>query len=61
MMFDLNKNLNLSAKGVWFPKIFGIIIVMSFIFMPKRLTKREIYITFGRYCLLFIILSCHFW
>lgn len=35
MMFDLNKNLNLSAKGVWFPKIFGIIIVMSFIFMLK--------------------------
>ncbi|MBT2695911.1 hypothetical protein J7E79_00415 [Bacillus sp. ISL-40] len=41
------QNLDLSAKGIWFPIIWGIIVLIFVLFMPKRLTWREIYLTFG--------------
>jgi hypothetical protein len=47
MKDSLYKNLNLEARGVWFPIIAGIIIIIFVIFMPKKLTKKEIYVTYG--------------
>lgn len=41
------ENLDLSAKGVWFPIVIGIISLLFMLFMPKRLSWREIYLTFG--------------
>ena len=47
MLNNLYKNIDLSAKGVWFPIAFGIVILIFVIFMPKRLAKKEIYFTVG--------------
>lgn len=47
MGIDFYQNLDLSAKGVLFPIISSIITLIILIFMPKRLTKGEIYITIG--------------
>lgn len=46
-MRNLYKNMNLHAKGTWFPIICGIILLTFVILMPKRLKNREIYFTFG--------------
>ena len=46
-MGNVVENLDLSAKGIWFPIILGIIVLIFMLFMPKRLTWREIYLTFG--------------
>lgn len=40
------QDLDLSGKGVWFPIILGVISFLFIIFMPKRLSWTEIYITF---------------
>jgi hypothetical protein len=47
MVLDLSKNLNLSAKGILYPIILGVIMLMVTTLMPKKLTKSEMYITFG--------------
>ena len=47
MMSKFYKNIDLSAKGVWFPIISGIAVLIFVVFMPKRLKKKEIYFTFG--------------
>ncbi|WP_339147153.1 MULTISPECIES: hypothetical protein [unclassified Sutcliffiella] len=41
------QNLDLSAKGIWFPIVLGIISLLYMLFMPKRLSWKEIYITYG--------------
>jgi hypothetical protein len=41
------QNLDLTAKGIWFPITLGTIALIYILFMPKRLTWREIYLTFG--------------
>ncbi len=40
-------NLDLTSKGVWFPIVLGIISTVYLIFMPKRLSWREIYFIYG--------------
>ncbi|WP_134703695.1 hypothetical protein [Ammoniphilus sp. YIM 78166] len=35
------------AKGVWLPILFGIIVFLFALFMPKRISWRDIYVTFG--------------
>jgi hypothetical protein len=47
MLNNLYRNIDLSAKGVWFPIVFGIIILTLVVLMPKRLSKKEIYFTVG--------------
>lgn len=44
---DIYKNLDLSSKGVWFPIVCSIIVLIFLIFMPKRLTRREIFFTYS--------------
>lgn len=46
-MDKLIENLDLTAKGVWFPIVVGIISLLFMLFMPKRLSWQEIYLTFG--------------
>ncbi|MGM7722910.1 hypothetical protein [Metabacillus sp. Hm71] len=46
-MGNFIQNLDLSAKGIWFPITLGIISLIYIFFMPKRLTWGEIYLTFG--------------
>ncbi|OAS88002.1 MULTISPECIES: hypothetical protein [Metabacillus] len=41
------QNLDLSAKGIWFPITLGTIALIYILFMPKRLNWREIYLIFG--------------
>lgn len=41
------QNLDLSSKGIWFPITLGIVALVYIFLMPKRLTWREIYFTFG--------------
>ncbi|MBO1513909.1 hypothetical protein [Metabacillus bambusae] len=41
------QNLDLSAKGIWFPITLCIIALIYILFMPKRLNWKEIYLTFG--------------
>lgn len=41
------QNLDLSAKGVWFPIVLGVVSLLYMLFMPKRLSWREIYLTYG--------------
>lgn len=41
------QNLDLSSKGIWFPITLGIAALVYIFLMPKRLTWREIYFTFG--------------
>jgi hypothetical protein len=41
------QNLDLTAKGIWFPITLGTITLIYILFMPKRLTWREIYLIFG--------------
>ncbi|WP_342048795.1 hypothetical protein [Bacillus sp. OTU530] len=41
------QNLDLSAKGIWFPIVLGAISLLYMLFMPKRLSWGEIYLTFG--------------
>ncbi|ASK63989.1 hypothetical protein CFK37_18420 [Virgibacillus phasianinus] len=41
------KDLDLLSKGVWFPIIIGIITILFMLFMPKRISWKDIYITFG--------------
>ncbi|WP_226528371.1 hypothetical protein [Metabacillus niabensis] len=41
------QNLDLSAEGIWFPFTLCIISLIYILFMPKRLTWREIYLIFG--------------
>ncbi|QGH35291.1 hypothetical protein GI584_15080 [Gracilibacillus salitolerans] len=41
------QNMDLSAKGIWLPIILGVIALAYMLFMPKRLSWREIYFTFG--------------
>ncbi|MEW9674324.1 hypothetical protein [Ammoniphilus sp. 3BR4] len=40
-------NLDLQSKGIWFPITFGVIVLLFALFMPKRLSWREFYLTFG--------------
>ncbi|HEX6923116.1 MAG TPA: hypothetical protein VF149_04765, partial [Bacillales bacterium] len=40
-------NFDISAQGVWYPITLGIILLIFVLFMPKRLSWREMYITFG--------------
>ncbi|MEC2074523.1 hypothetical protein [Metabacillus fastidiosus] len=46
-MNEFIHNLDLPAKGAWFPITLGVIALVYLLFMPKRLTWREIYFTFG--------------
>lgn len=41
------QNLDLAAKGLWFPIALGTFTFLYMIFMPKRLSWREIYFTYG--------------
>lgn len=41
------RNLDLSANSIWFPITLGIISLLYMIFMPKQLSWKEIYLTFG--------------
>jgi len=41
------QHLDLSSKGLWYPMALGIILLIYIIFMPKRLSWREIYFIFG--------------
>ncbi|OHR69749.1 hypothetical protein HMPREF3291_00375 [Bacillus sp. HMSC76G11] len=41
------KDLDLLAKGVWYPITVSIITILFMLFMPKRISWRDIYITFG--------------
>lgn len=41
------ENLDLLAKGIWFPITLGTIALIYILFMPKRLTWKEIYLIFG--------------
>jgi hypothetical protein len=47
MKINFYNNLDLASKGVWFPIIIGILILFFLILMPKRLSRKEIYLTFG--------------
>jgi hypothetical protein len=40
------QNLDLSSKGLWFPITLGLIFLIYILFMPKRLSWREIYFVF---------------
>ncbi len=41
-------NLDLGAKGLWFPVIVSILLIIIALFIPKKnISWREIYITFG--------------
>lgn len=40
-------NLNLNSKGIWWVFLFGSIVFLIVLLMPKRLKKREIYFIFG--------------
>ncbi len=51
------QNLDLSAKGIWVPIILGTISLLYMLFMPKRLSWREIYLTFGIGAFLAILLD----
>ncbi|MBT2736570.1 hypothetical protein [Bacillus sp. ISL-7] len=46
-MEGITQNLDLSAKGIWFPITLGTVALIYIIFMPKRLSWREIYFIFG--------------
>ncbi|PKG23133.1 hypothetical protein [Niallia nealsonii] len=47
-MNQLISNLDLHAKGLWFPVSMSIILLLIVIFIPqKNITWKEIYITFG--------------
>jgi phosphatidylserine synthase len=46
-MDKIIQNLDLSAKGIWFPITLGTIVFIYMIFMPKRLSWREICFIFG--------------
>lgn len=41
-------NLDLGAKGIWFPITVSIVLVLTSLFIPKKnITWRDMYITFG--------------
>ncbi|MBE5102240.1 hypothetical protein [Priestia aryabhattai] len=40
-------NFDVSAQGIWYPIGLGIVLLVFILFMPKKLTWKEIYITFG--------------
>ena len=47
-MYSIIKNLDLSAKGIWFPISVGLLLLFFALFMPKRkINWLEFYITFG--------------
>ncbi len=48
-MGNFIQNLDLSAKGIWFPITLGIISLIYIFFMPKRLTWRESQVTHLRF------------
>ncbi len=41
------EKMDLTAVGIWFPISVGIALFLFMLFMPKRLSWREIYLTFG--------------
>lgn len=45
-MESLIQNLDLSAKGIWFPILLGIISLLYMLFMPKHISWKIIYLTF---------------
>lgn len=45
-MEGLFQNLDLSAKGIWFPIFLGIISLLYMLFMPKHISWKVIYLTF---------------
>ncbi|WP_102275147.1 hypothetical protein [Cytobacillus massiliigabonensis] len=46
-METLIQNLDLTAKGIWFPIALGIISLLYILFMPKHISWKVIYLTFG--------------
>ncbi|KKI92884.1 hypothetical protein WQ54_06785 [Bacillus sp. SA1-12] len=47
-MQEFIKNLDLGAKGMWFPVLVSILLAVIVLFIPKKnISWREIYITFG--------------
>jgi hypothetical protein len=47
-MNNFVQNLDLEAKGLWFPVVVGIVALFSIVLMPKRnINWRGIYLTFG--------------
>jgi hypothetical protein len=46
-MEKLITNLDLSAKGGWLPITLGILSLLYLLFMPKHISWKEIYLTFG--------------
>lgn len=41
------KNMDLAAEGLWYPTLIGLVLLAVLLFMPKRLSWAEIYLTFG--------------
>ena len=46
-MHDFIENLDLSSQGLWFPVAVSIFLALTVLFIPKKISWREIYITFG--------------
>lgn len=46
-MHEIIDNLDLSSKGLWFPVTVSIVLVLSVLIIPKKISWRDIYITFG--------------
>ncbi len=46
-MNSILERMDLSAKGIWFPIVVGLISLGFMLFMPKRISWREIYFTYG--------------
>ncbi|MCM3213371.1 hypothetical protein ABER75_19730 [Niallia taxi] len=46
-MHEFFTNLDLHAKGLWFPVSVSILLALTVLFIPKNIPWKEIYITFG--------------
>lgn len=42
----MNPNFDI-VKGIWYPIVLSILLVIVYIFIPKKLNKPETYVTFG--------------
>jgi hypothetical protein len=41
------ENLDLQAEGLWFPIVIGMVLIVTIIFMRKRISWKEIFFIFG--------------
>ncbi|WP_299094030.1 hypothetical protein [uncultured Metabacillus sp.] len=43
----MKPNFDITSKGLWYPITLSLILLVFILFMPKRVSKQEIYTTFG--------------